>query len=185
MIFQGILRSDQGQQLETWKWKWKWLHHNRLHCIQLVYSTHIDLLLGTSRTSSNYNTIWSNYNIICSSYYSSWESTIGMDVGISCQRWLGPKDILQSTKWSFQKAARLHSAGEEAAVQSREQLIEHPGGAVALIQCDVCSMWPSVMGGAHSTAFMSLKVIEKSTHTPNTALLMRVAVSELAFCIVI
>lgn len=31
----------------------------------------------------------------------------------------------------------MHGAGEEAAVQSREQLIEHSGGAAALIQCDV------------------------------------------------
>lgn len=65
----------------------------------------------------------------------------------SCQPGLRPKDALQSSKWSLRKPARLHSAGEEAAVQSWEQLIEHPGGAVALIRCDVCSLRPSVRGG--------------------------------------
>lgn len=34
--------------------------------------------------------------------------------------------------------------------RSWEKLIVHPGGAVALIQCDV---WPSVIGGTQSSAF--------------------------------
>ncbi len=59
---------------------------------------------------------------------------------------------------------------EQAAVRSCKQLIEQPGGAVALIWCDVCSVWPSVKGGAHSAAFMNFKVIEKSTDTPKTVM---------------
>lgn len=87
--------------------------------------------------SSNYNTIFT----YCYIFIALTTATLRAGYRLCCQLHAGlrPKDILQSTR-SFQKPAKLNSAGEEAAVLNLEQLIEHPVCDVALIQCDACSV---------------------------------------------
>lgn len=52
----------------------------------------------------------------------------------------GPRAQRHARSLGNPNLPRLHGAGEAAALQQgREQLIEHPGAAVALIHCDVRS----------------------------------------------